>query len=440
MFRSRACCVALGIVALWLIAPGPVVPAQSAGARRQAATAAQKKPGAFGQFLQQVVTQITTDKPNPTLKMTAGSTTLVTGQVVSVTSTWSQPVTNPLYTFNWDDGSSQSIQGSNSQQEHVYTKAGNFVVSVRATATFEDRSVPGASRITIHVALAPEIVPPVAAVVPGKVKHTPDATPQQLTPPPAVPQQVKPATVTLHANPKSNLQGRSIDFTVSIEPPARLETFHYYFGDGSDVAAANGIAHIYTHSSKYSAYVVTEPPSGAIAMRSATISILIRSTALPKLTLTASTAAPVKGKELGVSATLTPAESPVSYRFDWGDRSPVSIVDALGDGRHTYTSPGNYTVNVKADVVRNGKKLSITSKPMVLVVTNSFAATFAAIALAGLATLAGAGYFWLRPRVSGVYRLTRWDLPRISVAAAQHVAISFRLGERRPQHSIRIVK
>lgn len=420
MFRIRNRWFAPFLFAFSVIAPSVVAVAQPAVVQHETAhpVPVPKKPGIFDQFVQQVISQVATAKPNPTLTMSAGNATPLTGQAITVTVTWSQPVSNASYIFSWGDGS-QPTQGSDPQQEHVYTRTGEVVASVRATATFDERPVTGASRVLINVGAAPEIVP---------------------QPTGAVTQPSAPATVVLHISPKTALPGRAIEFTASIDPPEKLEAIHYYFGDGSDATAANGTAHTYGSPGSYPAHVAAEPANGAAAVTSAPVYVQIRSMELPTLTLTASAAHPVTTTEVGVSATLTPAENAVSYRFDWGDGSPLDSVDLLGSGHHTYTSAGNYSVHVTAEVVRNGKQLPVIGKPIVLTVTSPSNPAVALLALAGLVTLASLCYFVLRPRVSARYRSTSLDVPGISIAEAPHLSVSFRPGECHSQHSISFLK
>ena len=132
----------------------------------------------------------------------------------------------------------------------------------------------------------------------------------------------------------------------------------------------------------------------------------------------------------------------MTYHFDWGDRSPVDTSDAeaLGDGRHIYAKSGAYLVRVTAYIARDGRVLTISCKPLPLTVTAPPRRLGAALTLAGLAILSGLVYFALRPKVSCVYGSTRWDLPRFSGVETTHVAVSFRPGTRRAQHSIRILR
>jgi hypothetical protein len=385
---------------------------------------APKQPGLFDQFLQQVTTQIATAKPNPTLKLTASNSAPLSNQAVSVSASWSQSVSQPSYTFDWGDGTPMSAPGAAAEQEHVYLKTGSFVVTVRARATFDDRTVSTASRLVIKVAAAPVIIqqPPIIVQSPSGVVSPPAKT----------------TTVTLHTSARSAIPNRPIDFTVAIEPPSQIKSFHYFFGDGTETLGPNGIAHSYANPGTYSPYVSTEPTNGTSVATSARIPIRITSTALPTLNLTSSTAAPVTSKELGISATLDPPDGTASYLFNWGDGSPDDTVDPLGDGRHTYSTPGSYTVTVTANVTHNGRQQTVTSN-LTLIIERTISPLIPLVTI-GLATLAGLGYLFFKPKVTAVYSFTTFDQPTLSVSESPQLSVSFRPGERPARHSIRIIE
>jgi len=284
MFRIRNRWFAPFIFAFSVAAPAVVAVAQAAVVQHKTThdVPAPKKPGILEQFVQQVISQVATAKPNPTLKMNAEDPNPLTGQAITVTATWSQPVKNASYIFSWGDGS-QPTQSPDPQQEHVYTRTGGIVASVLAAATFDKRSVTAASRVAINVGAAPEIVPqPTGAVI----------------------QPSAPATVVLHISPKTAVPGRAIEFTASIDPPTKLKALHYYFGDGSDATAANGTRHTYASPGSYRAHVTTQPADGAAAVTSTPVYVQIKPMELPAAEVVRNVKQPpVTGKPIVLTVT-----------------------------------------------------------------------------------------------------------------------------------------
>jgi PKD repeat protein len=351
------------------------------------------------------------------LKLSTPNTNPVAVQPIYVTASWDKRVTGATYLFRWGDTQSPTNPSSLPEQDHVYPTAGTFTVLVQAKGTFNGQIVTSSRRLPITVAPAPVVT------------STSSTTALHPLPPPAL---------KLHANPDSVVQDHPIQFSVSIDPPAKVERFHFYFGD-TDTFGPSPIIHKYALPGTYRAYVTTELGSGAVS-QSPAITILVRPAAvLPVVTLVGPTATQHAGVELSVSANLFPQESPVRFNFNWGDGSPPFMTDdeTLGTASHTYQSAGTYLVTATALILRDGNMPAITSEPLPVVVTSS--SSFLVWILAGLAVLAG-GSFLLWPKVIAVYSSTRWDAPKFVDSEPTHLTVRFQPGQRPAQYSIRTLK
>jgi hypothetical protein len=71
---------------------------------------------------------------------------------------------------------------------------------------------------------------------------------------------------------------------------------------------------------------------------------------LAALTLTTKTARPVVGKDVVVVAALEPLHAGASYRLNWGDGSPLEMVDESGKGTHRYAKAKPYMVSASTVV------------------------------------------------------------------------------------------
>lgn len=221
--------------------------------------------------------------------------------------------------YSWDFGDGTSASGITTT--HEYRSAVNVVATLTVT-DFRGASTKKSTAITI--------APP--------------------TPP----------TVSFDFTPTVVGVGQDVFFTAtqsSAIAPRRIVSYEWTFGDG---ATGTGVttSHKYTAPGSYVLILKVTDDVGAFASLQKTLTV---SEGQPTVTLSVLPAAPKPGQQVTVNATATPFGSStiVSYRFSWGDGSPVETVSAPTQS-HIYTGAGNFVVAVTA-VDSLGRERTATS-------------------------------------------------------------------------------
>jgi PKD repeat protein len=253
----------------------------------------------------------------PGLTLTADLDSPFEGQNVHFTATWSQPVSQPNYRFEWGDG--QHIDSGQPSADHSYAARGRYTVRVLAKAIVNKRVVLIRSNdLSISVSQAP---------------------PREDLPVP-----------TLSANPPRSQAGEAITFTAALDPRVGPAQYHFYFDDGTDEGSERSqIAHIYERPGVYRPYVKALLGQGDETVTSNAIEVTIQPREVsPVLTVTLLTEQPIAGQYVTVAARLDPPYRVVRYEFDWGDGSSLEGGGADGRASHNYAVAKLYTVRVTA--------------------------------------------------------------------------------------------
>ena len=141
------------------------------------------------------------------------------------------------------------------------------------------------------------------------------------------------------------------------------------------------------------------------------------------LTLRAKTDRPVVGKDVVVVAALEPSRAGASYRLNWGDGSPVEIVDESGRGTHRYAKAKPYTVSASAVV----DDRELNHEVLVKVGPVAPRIDWMLAALAGLAAL-----FLHFPPVPKLTASCRWGAPGVPemklLSREPYLSLSFEPG------------
>jgi thermopsin len=145
---------------------------------------------------------------------------------------------------------------------------------------------------------------------------------------------------TASASVSSTDVGRPVDFTSTYVNGTEPYTFAWDFGDGS-VSSDQSPGHTYGAPG---VYLVLFEITDAAGVSSSTV-ITIHVNALPRVTATASTGAPLTGESVSFTGLVIGGSSPLSYSWSFGDGATNSSQNAS----HAFASPGTYTVTFQVN-------------------------------------------------------------------------------------------
>ena len=164
--------------------------------------------------------------------------------------------------------------------------------------------------------------------------------------------------VTLAAAPAAPVAGQPVTFTVSVTPPAgapAVRDVRLDFGDGSEdvslgaVSGSRTVAHVYTTRGSY---IVTATVTDDRGRRSAASQgVTVAEAPAVQVTLAAAPAAPVAGRPVTITVTVTPPAGAAAVRdvvLDFGDGSEEASLGAVSGSRtvaHVYATAGSYIVS-----------------------------------------------------------------------------------------------
>lgn len=120
-------------------------------------------------------------------------------------------------------------------------------------------------------------------------------------------------------------------------------SYLWNFGDGG-TSVAKDPTHVYADSNSYNITLMVTSPYGCSGTLSNTLSSFIRR---PTALFTVTPDTLCQGAESVFTDLSTPTGTITGWNWDYGDNSPVNLV---ATARHTYSSPGNYTVTL---IVKN---------------------------------------------------------------------------------------
>jgi len=234
----------------------------------------------------------------------------VTADASASTDTDATPIGS--YRFDFGDGSPVVGPQPGAVASHTYTAGGSYTVTVTVSDT---GGLSSTATATVQVTAGTQDAAPAASLT------------------------VTPASGTINLTLTADA---SASTDVDSTP---IASYSFAFGDGSGVVGPQTGAravHTYTVSGTYTVTVTVKDTAG------------LSSTASAQVTVTdAAPAARVTLQDSGLSVTADASTStdgdatPIaSYRFDFGDGSPVVGPQAGAIATHTYAAGGHYTVTV----------------------------------------------------------------------------------------------
>jgi parallel beta-helix repeat protein len=267
--------------------------------------------------------------PNAALTVTPASGTAplpVTADASASTDTDTTPI--GAYQFDFGDGSPVVGPQPGAAATHTYAAAGTYTVTVTVSDT---GGLSSAATATVQVAAAAPDAAPAAALT------------------------VRPASGVINL-------AVTADASASTDSDASpIASYSFNFGDGSGVSGPQigaTAGHTYTVPGSYTVTVTVRDTAG------------LSSTATAQVTVTdAAPSARLDVQVSGLSVTADASTStdvdatPIaSYRFDFGDGSPLVGPQTGATATHTYGAAGHYTVAV---TVTDTAGLSSTAKRQV---------------------------------------------------------------------------
>jgi PKD repeat protein len=294
--------------------------------------------GGLSDTASQTVT-VTDDPPTPSLTVTpnTGIAPLpVTADASGSTDTDGTPIAS--YRFDFGDGSPVVGPQSEPTATHVYATGGTHTVTVTVTDT-AGLAAQTTAKVSVSVGT---LSPPRAALT-----VTPDSGAIDLE-------------VTADASASTDDDGTS-----------PIQSYAFDFGDGSAIVgpqAGATAAHVYTSPGTYTVTVTVTDTAGLSDTE--TREVTVRDDPPDAaLTVTPSTGMVPLQVTADASASRDADATPIdSYRFDFGDGSPVVGPQAEPTATHTYDVPGTYTVTV---TVRDTAGLTGTASTQVVVRGNA---------------------------------------------------------------------
>lgn len=215
------------------------------------------------------------------------------------------PVRNVIIEFG--DGQSQALSNvaGSMTVNHTYNQAGLYTIIITATDSIGDQT-----RLSGVISVRPRA----------------------------------PISVTLTAAPTAGTAPLAVNFTATITGDASVAEFQWDFGDGtSRTTSGRNVSHVYTEAGVYTASVTAIGTTGNRG--EAEIAVTVNPPAPINVTVTASPNPATAGSV--VTLTATPATGVATYRWDFGDGSPV--LETTGNAvTHVWTAHGIYTVTVTA--------------------------------------------------------------------------------------------
>lgn len=213
-------------------------------------------------------------------------------------------------TYTWDFGDGAS--GTGITTSHAFAKAGNYGVKLTVT---DSRGAQAFKTQTVTVG-AP--TPPTVAF--------------QISPSPAPVN----ADVFFNASETNPAPGRTI------------VNYEWDFGDGS-FSRGVAVSHKYTGQGLFTILLVATDDAGAVGRSTKTLQVGTATQATPVAAITANPATGKPGQRVVFDASAsTPGTGAVitTYRFDYGDGSPVEVVSGPVQS-HVYPAVGTFVASVE---------------------------------------------------------------------------------------------
>jgi parallel beta-helix repeat protein len=216
------------------------------------------------------------------------------------------------YEFDFGDGTAPVIT-QDAIAAHRYPEAGIYTVRLTATGSDGYTSVPVTRTITVNGA-------PVARL--------------------AVTQVADPALTA------------SADASASTDAdPLPIATYRFDFGDGSAAVTTTAPAavarHTYAAAGTYLVTVTVTDQGGLVS--DATSPVTVDGAPVARLAVTGVVSPPLTVSADGAASTDADGTPIASYRFDFGDGTPVVTATApIASAQHTYAGPGVYDVRLVA--------------------------------------------------------------------------------------------
>ena len=257
----------------------------------------------------------------PTARLTVSpSTGTAPLQVTADASASTDPQGQALtYKFAFGDGTPNTGPQSGATTTHTYTSPGTYTLTVTATDT---GGLAGSTTRTVTVGAA-----------------TNSAPTARLT--------VSPSTGT------APLQVTA-DASASTDPEGQALTYKFAFGDGTPTTGPQSGAtttHTYTSPGSYTLTVTATDTGGLTSSATTTVTATTATTntaPTARLTVTPSTGTAPLQVTADASTSSDPQGQALTYTFTFGDGTPNAGPQSSATTTHTYTSPGTYTLTVKA--------------------------------------------------------------------------------------------
>ena len=269
--------------------------------------------------------------------------------VVADASTSSDTGPTPIasYLFDFGDGTAPvATTAPIASAPHTYAAQGTYTVTVVATDTRGNASIPATRSITLDL-------PPVARL-----------------------------TVLQLGTPALTVRADGATSTDNDATP--IASYRFDFGDGTPAvtvtAPSTAAQHSYTAHGTYTVTLIATD-TGGFSSAPVTASITVDAAPTARLTLTTLATPPLTVRADASASTDPDATGIAFYRFDFGDgTAPVITVAPTAIAQHTYVATGIYTVSVTVTDVAG-----YTSTPATAVATLNFPPV-AALALTQVST------------------------------------------------------
>ena len=160
--------------------------------------------------------------------------------------------------------------------------------------------------------------------------------------------------VKLTATPTSVEVNRVVSFSAQLSRRYPNLRYRFVFGDGADTGwqDSSSATHAYRSAKSYRAYVDIGVQSGGSIKQAGgsqreTVKVTESRSADVKVTLSANPTSVEAGKPVTFNARTTPQSANVTYRFAYGDQTPMGAWQARAQATHRYKSAGQYLARVE---------------------------------------------------------------------------------------------
>ncbi len=253
----------------------------------------------------QTSTKTISDQP-PIVIFQEDQSTALTGETITLAISSSDSDGTIIGTMvDWGDGTVNSLPGAATTDNHPYSKAGSFTVTVTVT---DDAGLTGSSQATKTI----NDRPPVASFTEA-------------------------ATTALTGAPIN------FDASASTDPDGSIVTYSWDFGDGSTDAGLT-VNHSFAKAGQYTVTLTVTDDNGLTGSQTSAKTIDDQP---PSVTFTEDKTSALTGETISLTITSSDVDGTVTgTQVDWGDGTVNNLAGAASNDSHSYSKAGSFTVTV----------------------------------------------------------------------------------------------